>query len=68
MHYATASAGYDKINNYVVSAFDRDGNNVVVTVSSGNASATPILVSVEPGQNDSLRQQIIHVIDGELRR
>lgn len=67
MQYATARTAYDRWGNYVVTAYDRPGNQVTVQVSQSDGQATRVDVGIEPGQNDEMRQQIIRVIDSELR-
>jgi len=68
MHYAISDSSHDSSNNYVVTAFDRDGNRITVTVAASQGQSTHLNVSVAPGENDAIRQQIIRVIDREVRR
>lgn len=68
MQYATSDGSFDPANRYVVTAFDRDGNRVRVTVFPEAGQSTHVEVSVTPGENDAIKQQIIRVIDREVRR
>lgn len=68
MHYAIGDSSHDRSNNYIVTAFDRAGNQITVTVAPSQGQSTHLLVSVVPGENDAIRQQLIRVIDREVRR
>lgn len=68
MRYSISDSSHDNGNNYVVTAFDRDGNRITVTVAPSQGQSTHLTVSVVPGENDAIRQQIVRVIDREVRR
>jgi len=68
MNYTIASSAYEKGGNYVIKSFDRPGNQLTVQISPAEGQATRVEVGVEPGQNDEIRQQVVRVIDLEIRR
>lgn len=68
MQYAISDTSHDSRNNYVITSFDRDGNKITVIVAPSEGQSTHLNVSVVPGENDAIRQQIIRVIDREVRR
>ena len=67
MQYSTASAGFDNSGSYVLVALDRQGNRLTITVYPSNGGSTRLEVCIDPGQNEALSQQVIRVIDRELK-